>query len=321
MSGITVGGRPLSDLSDDGLTEWFNRTKTSPNRLQADTAAIWGGIFRILDRVFEEVSSVTIRQVFYQAEVAGMVPKTENGYDTVQRQLMRMRNEGVMPYDWIADYSRWIRKPDTHESLADFLADSQKSYRRALWHQQSTYVEIWCEKDALAGLMYEVTDPWDVPLCVVRGYSSDTFPYTTMKARQGCGKPVYVYYFGDHDPSGRDISRDLEKKLGNFAERFKVDLHFNRVAVTLDQIERWDLPTRPTKKTDSRAKNWKGESAELDAIPPGQLKKLVEGVIERHIDPRLLKQTRAIEEAERGTLEAVAKNLGLAASSDTGASA
>jgi hypothetical protein len=40
----------------------------------------------------------------------------------------------------------------------------------SLWNDQETYVEIWLEKDALAGVLYQETEQWNVPLMVARGY-------------------------------------------------------------------------------------------------------------------------------------------------------
>jgi hypothetical protein len=75
-----------------------------------------------------------------------------------------------------------------------------------------------------------------------------------------------------------------------------------RVAVTEEQIKKWDLPRRPTKKTDSRAKGFDSDSVEVDAIEPDQLRQLVEDCITQCIDPVALERTKTIEAAERETL-------------------
>ena len=76
----------------------------------------------ILD-VFNEVDKpVTVRQMFYLLTSCGAVPKTETqGYRPVQRQLVLMRRERLIPYEWIADNTRWMRKPATYEGLGDFF--------------------------------------------------------------------------------------------------------------------------------------------------------------------------------------------------------
>jgi hypothetical protein len=254
---------------------------------------------------------VTVRQVFYQLVTRGIIDKTEAQYkQTVCRLLVAMRREGAISYHDIADNTRWQRKPNTHRSLHQFLEESQRFYRRDLWDSQDAYVEIWLEKEALAGVLYDVTAEWDVPLMVTRGYPSLSFLHSAGEAISETDKPVFLYYFGDHDPSGQDISRTVERELRAFAPR--AEITFERVAVTADQIIEMDLPTRPTKTSDSRSKNFEGESVEVDAIPPKTLKRLCQDSIEWHIDTDALEAMRTVEAAERKTLQTFAKNLGAA---------
>ena len=251
---------------------------------------------------------MTVRQVFYRMVSEGVIDKTENAYkNTVVRQLGLMRRAGRIPFSWIADSTRWQRKPDTHSSLQSMLQYSADMYRHSVWNNQDAYVEVWLEKEALAGVLYNVTAEWDVPLMVTRGYPSISYLHVAAEQMTFEERPCYLYYFGDHDPSGVDISRKTEADLREFAT--DVDLHFERMAVTLDQIEEFDLITRPTKKTDSRSKNFKGESVEVDAIPPATLKDIVRGCIQQHIDIDALKRMYAVEEAERETLNTIVANL------------
>jgi hypothetical protein len=207
----------------------------------------------------------------------------------------------------IADNTRWIRKPNTYSSLEQALSRTAQAYRRSLWDEQKSYVEIWCEKEALAGVLVEETALWDVPLMVTRGYGSITYLHDAAEIYGAIHKPVYVYYFGDHDPSGLDIARNVERRLREFSERR--DLHFERVAVTRQQIVDLGLQTRPTKKTDSRAKSFRGRSVELDAIPSATLPGMVRDCIERHVDKRMLRVTEVAEESEREIMERIATNL------------
>jgi len=181
------------------------------------------------------------------------------------------------------------------------LRDSWKYYRKSIWHDQSDYVEIWMEKDALAGILYPTTSKWDVPLMVTRGYSSLSFLYESAEYINSLEKPTYIYCLGDYDPSGVDISLNIEKSLRRYAPG--AEIYFERIAVTPDQISEWNLPTRPTKKTDSRSKNFKGESVELDAIPAKKLRELISECIEKHINSEILDRTMMAEHAEKQTLE------------------
>jgi hypothetical protein len=251
---------------------------------------------------------MTVRQVFYQLVSRGVIAKTEAQYkQTVCRLLVEMRRDGTVPYGWIADNTRWMRKPRTFDSLRSMLEMSQQTYRRALWNDQACYVEVWLEKEALAGVLVDVTVEWDVPLMVTRGYPSVSFLHSAGEQIAGVDCPVWIYYFGDRDPSGVDIDRFVERELRRHAP--DCDLTFERVAVLPEQIQQYALQTRPTKKTDSRAKSFRGESVEVDAIDPDTLRSLCEACITRHVDSEQLQRTQAVEEAERETLAALALDV------------
>ncbi len=254
-------------------------TMRSGRRSRGDMDAIRGAIYGVL--VAE--NPMTVRQVFYQLVGRGAIEKTEAEYkQTVGRLLTDMRRAGEIPFEWIADNTRWMRKPRTYDSLRQMLELTKDTYRRALWNDQPAYVEIWLEKDALAGVVYRETHQWDVPLMVTRGYPSISYLHTAAETIEASGKPTHLYYFGDHDPSGRDITRATEEGLREFAP--DTEIHFNRVAVTEEQITSLQLPTRPTKATDSRSKSFSGMSVEVDAIPPEHLRMLVRSSIQCHID-------------------------------------
>ena len=154
--------------------------------------------------------------------------------------------------------------------------------------------------------MLPVTERWDVPLGVARGYASESFAWSCAQSVCATRGEVYVYQLGDHDPSGVDAWRDFTEKVRRFAaERYgDVDewLHFERLAVTEQQIQEWRLPTRPTKRTDTRSSRFSGESVEVDAIPPAVLRGIVEDAITRHIDPEALRLTHVAEQSERDIL-------------------
>lgn len=248
---------------------------------------------------------MTVRQVFYRLVSLGVIQKLESEYrNVVSRLLTRMRREGEIPYGWIADHTRWIRQPALFDSMDGALRQTAVLYRRNLWQEQDAYVEVWCEKDALAGVLYEETAAWGVPLMVVRGYSSHTYLYEVAEHTQAMGKPTFIYYFGDHDPSGLDAQRFAEKELRRHAG--KLPIEFQRVAVTPDQISAWALPTRPTKRSDTRSRGFAGESVELDALPPATLRELVEDCILRNIDLRAYEVTQEAERSEREILARLA---------------
>lgn len=251
--------------------------------------------------IVAEQKPMSVRQVFYQATVRGLIPKTETGYGTVKDELAFLRRNGRLPYRWITDATRWQRKPQTYSSIAHALAETAQFYRRSLWRDSDAYVEIWIEKDALTGVVLPITDEFDVPLMVARGYPSLSFLHSAAEHMAAEDRPCYVYHFGDHDPSGVDAARAIEKDLREMAPG--AEIRFERKAVLPWQIDAWSLPSRPTKKTDSRSKKWKGgDSVELDAINPQTLRGLVRTCIEEHVDREKLNVLLVAERSERDQL-------------------
>jgi hypothetical protein len=275
--------------------------RPSPIKRFRRTKAAIGDVRDAIFEVLTEANPQTVRQVFYALTVRGVIKKIEGEYkQTVIRLLTEMREAGVIPFDWIADNTRWMRKPSTYTGLDACLKATSSFYRRDLWAAMPVYVEIWCEKDALAGVLLEETAPYDVPLMVARGYSSVSFLHSAAKAIEARGKPAHIYHFGDLDPSGVDAARDIEAKLRRYAPG--AEIHFSRPAVTREQVEAWNLPSRPTKTTDTRAKKFVGTSVELDAIPVQKLRDLARECIERHVDQEQLAILRVAETSERETL-------------------
>jgi hypothetical protein len=277
--------------------------KSGKRRTKLETAALKAVTYCIVD----SQKPMTVRQVYYRLVVGNFIDKTEAEYDTVCRILGQMRRNETLSYHWLADNTRWMRKPTTYSGLDQMLEINQQAYRRALWEDQKAYVEIWLEKETLAGVLVDVTQEYDVPLMVTRGYPSLSFVHSAGETLEELCKPAYLYYFGDRDPSGVDIDRKLEEDLRKFAPY--CDLTFERVAVLPEQIEELDLPTRPTKKSDSRSKNFDGESVEVDAIEPDMLRDMCRDCITQHINKAQLKRTRKVEKLERETLAMYAKDF------------
>jgi hypothetical protein len=253
-----------------------------------------------------EKRPATVRQIFYAATVEGLVEKTEQGYATVKSDLTLLRRSGAMPYKWLADNTRWQRKPDTFSSIADALNETARFYRKALWADAAdSYVEVWLEKDALSGTVYPVTAEFDVPLMVARGYASLSFLDSAAEQIRTLNRPAYIYHLGDFDPSGVNAGEKIDQTLREMAPA--AEIHFERLAVLPQQITAWRLPTRPTKQTDTRAKRFgDNESVELDAIDPPQLRKIVQDAIERHLPEDKLKVLQVAEENERAAFRNIA---------------
>ena len=269
-----------------------------------------------IDAILTDDYPQTVRQVFYQLVTRGTIEKTEKEYQgVVIRLLSEMRLDGRIPWDWIVDESRRTRITQTFDNISDALQDTAKFYRRSALRECSDYLEIWSEKEALAGIIYDVASDYDVPVVVSKGMPSLTQvfgSFLNIKHAGRAGKNSYIYQFGDHDPTGCLIPKSIENRLCEFCDEHGIDPPVvERSALTEEQVERHRLPTRPTKRDgNTHAKDFEGDSVELDALPSSELRALVRECIEWHINPSALETLREAEQSEREILEQLAGEYG-----------
>jgi hypothetical protein len=282
----------MTDTDEFYEARLIRRRRATKRQVEARRAA--------LIETVEQMQPMTVRQVFYQATVRGLVEKTEGGYTKVLQDLIKMRKAGEMPYGWLVDNTRQRRVYRSYDGIEETLEETARFYRKDLWRHQPHYVEVWLEKDALSGVIDPILREYDVPLMVARGYASLSFLNDAAEYISDLDTPAYIYHFGDYDPSGQDAARNIEEALREMAPY--AEIHFERIAVTPEQIERWNLPTRPTKATDRRSKNFGEISVELDAIDPDALRALVKTVINRHLPEDELKVLKVAEVSEREAL-------------------
>jgi hypothetical protein len=270
-------------------------------RSKAEMNAVRDGLYSLA----AEHQPLTIRQLFYRAVATGLIDKSQAVYNnTVVRLVGMMREEGRIPFDWIIDNTRWMRKPRTYSGLQSMLRYTQQTYRRSIWDEQDTYVEIWCESDSIAGILYDVTEEFDVPLMPTGGQPSKSFIWAGSENLAARHVPCFVYYFGDYDKAGMDISKRIETDLKRYLPS-RVDFSFARVAINESQIDEYKLPTRPPKDKKSGF----SETVELEAMTTQQLHTLCRDCIETHIDFDALERIRIAEEAERETLGHILESL------------
>jgi hypothetical protein len=280
-------------------TSHINRHRSTKAEVEARREALLA--------IIDDGRPMTVRQVFYQATVRGLFEKVESSYGRVQVDLVKMRRDGSLPYDWLADNTRWQHRPDTFDSVEDALRETAKFYRKNLWRDADSYVEIWLEKDALTGVVYPVTEMYDVPLMVARGYASLSFLYNAAEYINTLTVPTYIYHLGDFDPSGVNAGEKIEETLREMAP--DADIVFERIAVTEEQITDWDLPTRPTKEKDTRSKNFGNISVELDAIEPNRLRAIVQEAIERHLPADQFEILKVAEQSEREIISRLVRKV------------
>jgi hypothetical protein len=282
---------------------------TSPIKRQRRTKAELHTLDGALTDIVAEIEPATVRQVFYQAVVRGLVPKDEaKGYKLVQRRLLKLRESREIPYGWITDNVRIVRGHARYEGPDQYARVAAEFYRRDYWAESPVNVEVWLEKDVLAGVLEPVVvEECGLDLHVTRGYASVSYLESAAGFIRRDGRPTYVYLLTDFDPSGLGIADTVTVELMN--RSYPTEVYVERLAVDREQIDDYQLPTRPTKTTDSRARKFMERygtgSVELDAIPPAVLRSLVRDSIERHMDPDKLRVLKLAEEQERDVLRSV----------------
>lgn len=260
----------------------------------------------ILDIVGEH-QQLTIRHLFYLMVSRGVIDKTEIEYNNVVVRLaLQLRRSGDIPFGRIVDGSRLYRVPRTYGSIQDTLDDTARLYRRDYWRQADQLVEVWCEKDAISGFLYDVTGPLGIPLMVTRGFSSESIVQTIAEETRADTRPLAILFVSDLDPSGDLMPTDVIRRIRFYAP--EADVRLERVAVTREQAGAMDLPTRPTKRDKNRhATTFEGESVEVDAMPPATLKALLQTSIEAYMDVDRLRVLREAEASEREQLRMFAR--------------
>ena len=275
-------------------------TMKRKRRAQADMVTIREGLISLA----VEHAPASVRQVFYLAESAGLIDKTETEYKaTVCRLLSDARLDGALSWHTIVDHTRAAHRAYTHTGIRGAMEDTHRLYRRAMWDHQPHRVEIWTEKETLTGVLRPTVLNWQVGLFPTRGYPSLSFLYDCAEDIEAAGRPTYIYFLGDHDPSGRDIRRNVFDRLREFAP--SAEIIFETLAVTEEQIESMNLSLRPTKETDSRSADWRGGSVEVEAIPPDHLRKLVTEAIIEHVDVEEYYRIKVAEDSEADILNLI----------------
>ena len=262
-------------------------------------------------RLARENQPVTNRQLFYLLVSAMVIEKLEREYkNTVLRLSLELRESGLIPWEWVVDETRFYFAAKTYDSLGDALESTARAYRRSLWTDADINVQIWCESMSVAGIVKPVTSKWDVRLYPTRGYSSHDFMRNAAREIADEGKPTRIYILGDYDPSGQDIIRFSSKMIRKYAAEVDpdVEIEFETAAVTEEQIRDWNLPSHPSKESDPRFKrDGIDQAVELEAIPPVQLRELLEECITQHLDGDELEALMKVQRLERQTLLDLAK--------------
>lgn len=238
---------------------------------------------------------LTLRHLYYQLVSRNIIPNQDREYKNLSRVLTEGRMAGIVDWDAIEDRLRQPQNVWAVNNIAEAFEAIQDQYRLKRQKGQSTYVEVWVEKDAISNVLKRVTQKYGINILVNRGYGSVTAMYDAFQRYKNEMKyrgatEVVILYLGDHDPSGLDMIRDISERIGEMMESKDLEYAFTvkPIALTMDQIREFDPPPNPAKLSDSRSDGYisrhGAQSWEVDALPPESLHSILENAIIDEID-------------------------------------
>lgn len=266
---------------------------------------------RIIVDYSEQGLILTLRQLYYRFVASGWIPNSQKSYSRLGSIVNDGRLAGLIDWEAIEDRGRNLNKPSTWDSPSDIINTASRSYAIDLWEGQKNRVEVWVEKQALEAVVENACQPWACPSFACKGYTSQSEMWGAsgrFKEYRRRGQRPVIIHLGDHDPSGIDMTRDIEDRL----RMFRIEVEVNRIALNMDQVEKFDPPPNPAKLTDSRAQGYierfGDDSWELDALEPKFLNELIQDTIAGYVNMDKFEARRERQEREREELKAVAQN-------------
>lgn len=260
---------------------------------------------------------LTLRQLYYQFVARDLIENSVRAYKRLGDAINEGRLLGLIDWAAIEDRTRNLSSLATWPGPAEIVQACSKQFRGDIWETQPVRFEVWVEKEALAGVVERTCHRLRIPYFACRGYVSQSEMWEAGRRLATWVdqhlQHVVVLHLGDHDPSGIDMSRDIEARLELFMGRNASEsLTFERIALNMDQIEQYDLPPNPAKLTDSRAtayvERFGDESWELDALSPSVIDQLITAAVEPFIERDEWLAFEAREMHDRKGLTAVSRN-------------
>lgn len=283
-------------------------------KFRSDSLSLIDKINSVIEEYEAQGYSLTLRQCYYQLVARGIIPNNERSYKNTGNLINDARLAGLIDWHSIEDRTRNLQRLSHWDSPKSIIESASHQYRKDIWENQKYYVEVWVEKEALANVVGRVSNELDVPYFCCRGYVSQSEMWSAAQrfiGKQEDGKDVVLIHLGDHDPSGIDMSRDIEERLTLFG----VDpymFNFRRIALNMEQIEEFAPPPNPAKLTDSRCgsyiSRYGDESWELDALEPRVIHDLITTNVTEFWDYEEVKRVRALVESEKEVMESVAND-------------
>lgn len=252
--------------------------------------------------------TLTVRQIYYQLVARGHIANSQNSYKKIVDTVRNGRLAGALDWDAVEDRGRYLRSNPHWDSPRDMIYTAAQQYTIDKRSTQPVYCEAWIEKDSLISILEPVASRYDVPCFSCRGYPSITGvkDAAARYIREGRQRDAcYLFYAGDFDASGLDITRDIQDRLRMFGANVTVE----RIALTREQIEQYNPPPAPVKTSDKRAagfiRQYGGSCWELDALEPQVLEKLYQDRISALTDLRLFEMEQRREAEERDALNKI----------------
>lgn len=277
-------------------------------------------LIKLVNQVIQEYQAqgyeLTLRQAYYQLVARGYIPNNERSYKNIGNLINDGRLAGLIDWYAITDRTRNLRGNSHWDTPAEVIESAKYSYRLDKWEGQPNYVEVWVEKDALVDVVGQACRPLDVPFFSCRGYTSQSEMWAAAQRfiRRDDREQRIIIHLGDHDPSGIDMTRDIQERL----EMFGADVMVKRVALTMEQIDFYTPPPNPAKLTDSRCwgyiQRFGNESWELDALEPKVITDLITEQVTMYRDDTLYQQVCDQERREKRELQLLCDNYSEAVS-------
>lgn len=276
---------------------------------------------KIIQAYARQGLDLTLRQLYYRFVAAALIPNKQSEYKKLGKVISDARLAGLIDWSAIVDRTRHLRALDNWTDPHDILDDCARWYHLDRWRDQENRVEVWIEKDALVGVIQQVCQRNDVAYFSCRGYASQSSLWRAAR-RIGRyiegGQKVTVLHLGDHDASGIDMTRDIERRLDLYlshdGHHHKFDWEIDRIALNMDQVRRYRPPPNPARQRDPRAAEYIAEfgdqSWELDALEPPVLIQLIEDAIVALRDDDAWDALQDEEEVGRRRLRAIANMVG-----------
>lgn len=244
----------------------------------------------ILQEYAEKNINVILRQLYYQMVSRAIILNKVSAYRSLVGLMRDARYTGLVDWDHLEDRTRIPYRHAQFESINELIECAARSYRLDRWAGQEYYLELWTEKDALSSVLKPIANKHHIYFCVNRGFDSATAMYdASCRLREALkeGKKPEILYLGDHDPSGMGMIEDIENRLNEFLNLGEV-ITVRHIALTGEQIEKYNPPANVAKESDPRYKDYEEtygkECWEVDALPPDVMIELVDNTVDSYIN-------------------------------------